>query len=97
MSDKINQKNQNKGAKALKDPFSALAVFDRLEVGPVRLEPKRLIAPYRLYLDGQEHRTELIYRYEQTVFEPSEPESQNLADMIAAQVALNYGLFCRRR
>ncbi len=97
MSDKKHPKNQNekKGPKDLKDPFSVLTVFDRLEVGPVRLEPKRLIAPYRLYLDGQEHRTELIYRYEQAVFEPSEPESQNLADLIAAQVALNYGLFCR--
>ena len=96
MSDKINQKRQNKGARDLKDPFSALAVFDRLEIGPVKLETKRLIAPYRLFVNGQEHRTELIYRYEESVFEPSEPASQNLADMIAAQVALNYGLFCRK-
>jgi len=97
MPDKINQKkrNKSKGSRGLNDPFSVLTVFDRLEVGPVRLEPKRMIAPYRLYMDGKEHRTELIYRYEQTVFDPSEPESQNLADMIAAQVALNYGLFCR--
>jgi len=97
MSDNINEKkrNKNKDARDLKDPLSVLTVFDRLEVGPVKLEPKRLIAPYRLYLDGQEHHTELIYRYEQAVFEPSEPESQNLADLIAAQVALNYGLFCR--
>ena len=78
-----------------KDPLSILAVFDRLEVGPVRLEPKRLIAPYRLYWDGKEDRTELIYNYEENVFYPDEAESQNLADMIAAQVALNYGLFCR--
>jgi len=88
-------RNQKKGPKAKRDPFSVLTVFDRLEVGPVKLEPKRLIAPYRLYLDGHEHRTELIYRYEETVFKPSEPESQNLADMIAGQLALNYGLFCR--
>jgi len=97
MPDKINQnkRSKSKGSKGLNDLFSVLTVFDRLEVGPVKLESKRLIAPYRLHLNGQEHRTELIYRYEQTVFEPSEPESQNLADMIAAQVALNYGLFCR--
>jgi len=95
--DKIKQKKRNKSkdSKGLNDPFSVLTVFDRLEVGPVKLESKRLITPYRLYKDGQEHHTELIYRYEQTVFEPSEPESQNLADMIAAQLALNYGLFCR--
>ena len=53
------------------------------------------MAPYRLFWNGREDRTELIYSYEETVFDPSEPESQNLADMIAAQVALNYGLFCR--
>jgi creatinine amidohydrolase/Fe(II)-dependent formamide hydrolase-like protein len=80
--------------KTASDPLSALQVFDRLEIGPVKLEPRRLVAPYRLFWDGGEDRTELIYSYEETVFDPSEPESQNLADMIAAQVALNYGLFC---
>jgi creatinine amidohydrolase/Fe(II)-dependent formamide hydrolase-like protein/7-cyano-7-deazaguanine synthase in queuosine biosynthesis len=76
------------------DPFSILEVFDRLEIGPLTLERKRLIAPYRLFWNGKEDRTELIYSYEETVFDPAEPESRNLADMIAAQVALNYGLFC---
>jgi creatinine amidohydrolase/Fe(II)-dependent formamide hydrolase-like protein len=80
--------------KTASDPLSALQVFDRLEIGPVKLEPTRLMAPYRLFWDGGEDRTELIYSYEETVFDPSEPESRNLADMIAAQVALNYGLFC---
>jgi creatinine amidohydrolase/Fe(II)-dependent formamide hydrolase-like protein/7-cyano-7-deazaguanine synthase in queuosine biosynthesis len=78
-----------------KDPLSILEVLDRLEVGPVKVEPKRLIAPYRLSWNGQEDRTELIYNYEENVFNPGEAESQNLADMIAVQVALNYGLFCR--
>jgi creatinine amidohydrolase/Fe(II)-dependent formamide hydrolase-like protein len=81
--------------KTASDPLSALQIFDRLEVGPVKLESQRLTAPYRLYGEGREDRTELVYSYEETVFDPSEPESQNLADMIAAQVALNYGLFCR--
>ena len=81
--------------KTTDDPLSTLQVFERLEIGPVVYEPKRLIAPYRLFWDGGEDQTELIYRYEETVFDPAEPESQNLADMIAAQVALNYGLFCR--
>ncbi len=94
---KKNQKNRpaKKASMAAQAPFPVLLVFDRLEVGPVKLEPKRLLAPYRIFLDGQEHRTELIYRYEEAVFQPHEAESQNLADMIAAQVALNYGLFCR--
>ncbi|MEJ2220156.1 MAG: creatininase family protein [Desulfobacterales bacterium] len=53
------------------------------------------MAPYRLFWNGRKDRTELIYSYEEKVFDPSEPESRNLADMIAAQVAFNYGLFCR--
>jgi len=73
-----------------------LIVFDRLEVGPVRVEPRRLVAPYHLYWDQRKESTELIYSYEEDVFDPGEPESRNLAEMIAAQVALNYGLFCRR-
>ena len=40
--------------------------------------------------------TELIYVYDTPVFDPSDPVSRNLADMIAAQAALNYGLFCRQ-
>lgn len=77
------------------DALSLLSVFDRLEVGPVKLERKRLVAPYRLVVDGKAAQTELIYTYEEDVFDPRSPESRNLADMIAAQVALNYGLFCR--
>ncbi|MBT8368343.1 MAG: creatininase family protein [Deltaproteobacteria bacterium] len=93
MPTKASRKIDSK--KATHDPLSALQVFDRLEVGPVKLESRRLTAPYRLFRDGNKDETELIYRYEETVFDASEPESQNLADMIAAQVALNYGLFCR--
>lgn len=77
------------------DPFSRLLVIDRLEVGPVRVEPKRISAPYRVFQDGAEAATDLIYTFEESVFDPAEPESQNLAAMMAAQVALNYGLFCR--
>ena len=77
------------------DPLGVLAVFDRLEVGPVRLERRRLVAPYRLVTGEHAEQTDLIYTYEETVFDPDDPASRNLADMIAAQVALNYGLFCR--
>ncbi len=76
------------------DPLSVFKVFERLEIGPVKLEPRRLIAPYRLYFQGKIEQTELIYSYEEKVFDPAERESRNLADMIAAQVAINYGLFC---
>ncbi|MCB0293075.1 MAG: hypothetical protein KDH97_22670, partial [Calditrichaeota bacterium] len=69
-------------------PLPELLVIDRLEVGPVKLERKRLTAPYTVYRNGEAHSTELIYSYEEAVFEPGEAGSQNLADMIAAQVAL---------
>jgi len=78
------------------DPLAVLGVFDRLEIGPVRLEAKRLVAPYRLYYDDHADQTELIYTFEERVFAPKEAESRNLADMMAAQVALNYGLFCNK-
>lgn len=77
------------------DPLSVLEVFDRLEVGPLRLEPRRLIAPYRLFRKSKEDRTELVYSYEEDVFDPSDPASRNLASMLSAQVAINYGLFCK--
>jgi creatinine amidohydrolase/Fe(II)-dependent formamide hydrolase-like protein len=77
------------------DPLAILEVFDKLEIGPVKIEPRRLAAPYRLSHGGRIEQTELIYTYEEDVFDPKSPQSRNLAHMIAAQVALNYGLFCR--
>ena len=78
------------------DQFSALKVFDRLEVGPVKLERNRLTAPYRLFFEDKQDVFELIYSFEEPVFRPGESESKNLADMMAAQAALNYGLFCEK-
>jgi creatinine amidohydrolase/Fe(II)-dependent formamide hydrolase-like protein len=72
-----------------------LLVFDRLEVGPAKVERKRITTPYRLVYNGKEEQIDLIYSYEEEVFNPKDPVCQNLADMIGAQVALNYGLFCR--
>jgi creatinine amidohydrolase/Fe(II)-dependent formamide hydrolase-like protein len=75
---------------------TTLRIFESLEVGPVRLEPRRMIAPYRLVWRGGADETELIYRFQEDVFDPEDEVSQNLASMMAAQVAINYGLFCRR-
>ncbi len=80
---------------ATDDALGPLLVLDRLEVGPVRLEPRRLTAPYRVTRDGASRETELIFRWEEPVFEPERRADQNLALLVAAQVALNYGLFCR--
>ena len=77
-----------------RSPLAPLAVLRRLEMGPVRVEPQRLVAPYRVVGGGVEDEFELIYRYGEDVFIPDDPSSINLASMIAAQVALNYGLFC---
>jgi creatinine amidohydrolase/Fe(II)-dependent formamide hydrolase-like protein len=77
------------------NPLKKLMVIDRLEVGPVRIEKNRLVAPYRVLQNGEVETMDLIYRFEEDVFEPEDLDSQNLAEMIAAQVALNYGLFCK--
>ena len=76
------------------DPLKVLGVIRRLEVGPVELKPRVMSAPYRVTREGEVHENELIYRFEEDVFVPGEPASINLASMMAAQVALNYGLFC---
>jgi len=73
-----------------------LQIFETLQVGPIQLEPRRMIAPYRLTWKGGEDRTRLIYRFEEMVFDPGDEMSYNLASMMAAQIAINYGLFCRR-
>ncbi len=73
-----------------------LVVFDRLEVGPVTLESRRLSVPYRLFYGDVKDEIEFVYKYEEDVFDLADPSARNLADMMAVQVALNYGLFCRR-
>ncbi len=79
--------------------FAALQKFqviDTLEVGPVRLEKKRLIAPYTVHTGKKKSSIELIYKYEENIFDPEDVNARNLGDMIAIQIALNYGLFCRK-
>ena len=75
-------------------PLSLLGVIRRMDIGPVRLEPQRLIAPYAVTQNGEVHRVNLIYRYQENVFRPGDPGSRNLGSLLAAQIALNYGLFC---
>ena len=75
--------------------LQALQALDRLEVGPVILEPNRLVASYSVTVGHETDVTDLVYKYSEPVFDPEEPASQNLAAVVAAQVALNYGLFCK--
>ena len=96
MTEKTRQSVGASAGKGLADDsLQKWVVFDRLEVGPVKLEARRLVATYRLFTNGKTDSFDLIYTYEEAVFTPDEAESINLAGMIAAQVALNYGLFCR--
>jgi len=79
----------------INNSLESLRVIDTLKIGPVTLEKNRLIAPYSVYIKDKIATLSLIYKYEENVFNPVDPGDQNLANMIAAQVALNYGLFCR--
>ena len=76
------------------NPLDVLAVIDRLEVAPAQVEPRRLVARYSVTRNGETHTNDLIYRFEEDVFTPGEPESLNLASMMSVQAAINYGLFC---
>lgn len=78
-----------------KSVLQKLVVIDRLEVGPVKVEKRRISAPYVVYTNGKSVGTEFIYSYDEDVFEPGNDSHLNLASMMAAQVALNYGLFCK--
>jgi len=53
--------------------LSRLAVIDRLEVGPVKVEGDRIAASYRVGEDS----FELAYKYEEPVFDPQDPEASN--------------------
>lgn len=86
----------SKDGRKAEDSLNRLLVISRLDVGPLRVESNRMTAPYRVTKNGQEDSIDLIYRFEENVFDPDDPASQNLAGMLAAQVALNYGLFCER-
>ncbi|MEW5722448.1 MAG: creatininase family protein [Thermodesulfobacteriota bacterium] len=81
------------GAETERDPLEILKVFKRLEVGPVRLGKKRIVCPYRLEREDGTEVFEHSFKYEEPVFDPSNPGDRNLAALVAAQVALNYGLF----
>lgn len=72
-----------------------LACIDKLTVGPVVVEPRRLRAPYVVRVGDQETVHELAYRWEEDVFDPADAGDRNLALLVASQVAINYGLFCR--
>lgn len=76
--------------------YAQLAVIDQLLIGPVQVTPRRIETPYVVFQHGEQHKNTLIYSYPESVFNPKARSSHNLAAVITAQLALNYGLFCRR-
>jgi creatinine amidohydrolase/Fe(II)-dependent formamide hydrolase-like protein len=81
---------------AKKNPLSPLLVWDKLEVGVARVEPRRIRTTYRVVRPEGTEEVDLSYSWEEEVFDPANPGDVNLAAMILAQVALNYGLFCKK-
>ncbi len=75
------------------DPWDELVVIRRLEVGPPVVERRRISTRYRVTLADRTEEIALMYRYGEDVFDPGKPADRNLAAMVTAQVALNYGLF----
>jgi creatinine amidohydrolase/Fe(II)-dependent formamide hydrolase-like protein/7-cyano-7-deazaguanine synthase in queuosine biosynthesis len=74
--------------------IDSLKVFNRLKVGPVIIEPRRVKARYEITLaDNKIVWNELMYSYRKSVFDTS-ALSINIASMMLGQVAINYGLFC---
>jgi creatinine amidohydrolase/Fe(II)-dependent formamide hydrolase-like protein len=78
------------------DPLAILEVIDELVVGPVELKPNKLSMPYTVIKGNDKTTLNLEYKYEEEVFNPAEGEHQNLGFLIGVQVALNYGLFCKK-
>ncbi len=72
-----------------------LVVIHRLDVGPPRIETNRIKVPYTLLKKDSRDTVDLIYTYPEDVFDPDDAKARNLASILSAQVALNYGLFCK--
>lgn len=74
-----------------------LVVFKCLKVHQLVIEKKRVKAVYTLITkEGEECRNELIFSYNMPLFDKNSTEDINLASMMVAQVAINYGLFCEK-
>jgi 7-cyano-7-deazaguanine synthase in queuosine biosynthesis len=77
--------------------IKTLIVFESLQVGPVHIKYNSIRAPYTItHKDKRQSSSTLIYTFEENVFSPGDAFGQNLASVILAQLALNYGLFCEK-
>ena len=68
--------------------------FRKITISAPVIEKKKISSKYILEkTDGSTSENELIYSYEYEVFDPSSYLDINLASIILAQLAVNYGLF----
>lgn len=74
--------------------LESFKVLKKLSVNNIHIEPRKVKASYCVEkFTGETSLFELIYSYEHPYFRKTEPGDVNLASMMLAQVALNYGLF----
>jgi len=72
-------------------------VFDCLRIHKLSVQSRQVKATYTLdKKDGTSVSNELIYSYNEAVFKPANWKDTNTASMMVAQVAMNYGIFCKR-
>lgn len=74
--------------------IESLVVLKRLSIKNIKIEPKKVKAEYCVEkFSGESESYEFIYSYDFAWFDKKNPADVNLASMMLAQVALNYGLF----
>ena len=74
--------------------LDSFIVLKKLSVKNIHIEPKRVKAEYCVeHFSGQTVAYEFVYSYDKAYFNRKDAEDINLASMMLAQVALNYGLF----
>ncbi len=74
--------------------LDSFRVLKKLSINKIHIEPRKVKASYCVEnFFGEISSYELIYSYEKSYFNKNDYNDVNLASMMLAQVALNYGLF----
>ncbi|MCB0662695.1 MAG: hypothetical protein KDC24_08145 [Saprospiraceae bacterium] len=70
-------------------------VLKHIKVCDLKIQSKQVSATYEIqHFNGEKEQTRLIYSYQEKLFDKKSLTDWNLASMMVAQVAFNYGLFC---
>jgi len=77
--------------------YKSLVVLKSLTIHNVRVLKNKVSATYSVeQMDGTVNQNEFTYSYDEDIFDPQSGIDQNLASMMMAQVAINFGLFCQK-